>query len=80
MEGWDGWMNSMGVRFMMKILISHALEIMRRAEGYQVNPVEQFHRNPLPIKPKDPARIPVLLERFTRECARELERDKYHVD
>ena len=77
MEGWDGWMNLMAVRYVMKILISHALEIMRRSDGYQVTPVEQFHRNPLPIKPKDPSRIPVLLERFTRECARELERDKF---
>lgn len=76
MDGWDGWMNFMSIRFLMKILISHALETMRRELGYPTLPVDKFHKNPLPIKPKDPTNIPIILKRFEREQLALLEQNR----
>lgn len=49
-KGWKGHINNMALRWLTQILISHAIEVIRRSENLEVYP----RRNYIPVKPTDP--------------------------
>jgi hypothetical protein len=65
-KGWKGWVDNMSKRWMVKILTSHAWEIMRRSEGLPVNP----HHGYIPPKPIDTEEQREVLERVVPNLLR----------
>lgn len=47
-KGWDGKIDAMAKRILMKLLISHAFDLITGQDNVSK------HRNPIPIKPEDP--------------------------
>lgn len=60
---WKKWINAMAARWMRKILLSHATEIIAVSEGYEFS----RHSNYIPPKPKLPVDQEAVLERFRQE-------------
>jgi len=54
--------NAMSFRWLIKLLISHAWELIRKAEGLPINP----HHNYIPPKPENPSEALLILERATK--------------
>jgi len=54
-KGWKGWIDNMAKRWLIKLLISHAWEIIRRSEGLPVNPHHGYiEPKPEGFNPNDP--------------------------
>ena len=56
-KGVKGHVNSMAARWLCKLIISHAVEIMRESEGLEVH----RHHGHIPPKPEDPAEVQRIL-------------------
>ena len=69
-KGWNAKTDSMAKRFLIKLITSHAFDLMSNTQSASA------HRNPLPIKPEDPSQFDAIHKRFTDNHATMLERLK----
>jgi hypothetical protein len=69
-KGWKKWVNAMAVRWMRKLLIAHAAEIIIVANGGRFTK----HTNYIPPKPELPEEQAEVLARFEKEREEQLQR------
>jgi len=68
--GWKAWIDAMASRYVRKIILSHATEIIAVAEGLKFS----RHQNYIPPKPEFPSEIDDVLEEFREQRAVQLKR------
>jgi hypothetical protein len=75
-KGFNAHTHKMALRIMAKIIVSHAFELLQKDRGTPIEPIINSHRNPLPIKPESQTTQKEVLERYTMNHARIIERLK----
>lgn len=76
-RGWKGWVDNMAKRWLMKILASHAVEIICKAEG---KPIVSEHHPHIPIKPETDVEQDVVIRNFNRYLSQLLEHQKLNFN
>lgn len=76
-RGWKGWVDNMAKRWLMKILTSHAVEIICKAEG---KPIVSEHHPHIPVKPESEVDQKRVIINFLRYCDMLLEHQKMNFN